>query len=41
MKDWFEIYFDAGDHVARVHVSGSDFLKLMGDAPRGQICRHV
>src|SRR4030088_2817231 len=31
-----EIYFGAGDHVALVHVSGNDFLKLMADAPRGQ-----
>jgi hypothetical protein len=32
-----EIHFEAGDHVARVHVSDSDFLELMADAPRGQI----
>jgi hypothetical protein len=31
-----EIYFGAGDHVALVHVSGNDFLKLMADAPRRQ-----
>jgi prolyl-tRNA editing enzyme YbaK/EbsC (Cys-tRNA(Pro) deacylase) len=36
-----EIYFGAGDHVALVHVSGTDFLKLMADAPRGQISWHV
>jgi hypothetical protein len=36
-----EIYFEADDHVARVHVSGTDFLKLMADAPRGQISWHV
>jgi hypothetical protein len=35
-----EIHFEAGDHVARVHVSGTDFVKLMADAPRGQISRH-
>lgn len=32
-----DIYFESGDHVALVHVSGSDFLKLMGDAPRDSI----
>lgn len=32
-----EVWFEAGDHSALVHVSGSDFLKLMGDAPRARI----
>jgi Ala-tRNA(Pro) deacylase len=32
-----DIYFEAGDHQALVHVSGSEFLKLMAKAPRGQI----
>lgn len=32
-----DIYFEAGDHCALVRVTGSDFLKLMGDAPRGRI----
>lgn len=32
-----DIYFESGDHCALVHVSGSDFLKLMGDAPRDRI----
>lgn len=32
-----DVYFEAGDHCALVHVSGNDFLKLMGDAPRGRI----
>ena len=35
-----DIYFEAGDHCALVHVSGKDFLKLMGNAPFGQISRH-
>jgi Ala-tRNA(Pro) deacylase len=32
-----DIYFESGDHCAVVHVSGDDFLKLMGDAPRDTI----
>ena len=35
-----DIYFEAGDHQALVHVSGSEFLKLMAKAPRGQISHH-
>jgi Ala-tRNA(Pro) deacylase len=31
------IYFEGGDHCALVRVSGADFLKLMGDAPREAI----
>jgi Ala-tRNA(Pro) deacylase len=34
-----DIYFEAGDHLALVHVSGMDFLKLMGDAPLASISR--
>lgn len=36
-----DIYFEAGDHVALIHVTGKDFLRLMADAPRGEISRHV
>jgi Ala-tRNA(Pro) deacylase len=36
-----DIYFEAGDHQALVHVSGSEFLKLMAKAPRGQISYHT
>ncbi|HKE95343.1 MAG TPA: YbaK/EbsC family protein [Povalibacter sp.] len=32
-----DIYFEGGDHRALVHVSGRDFLKLMGNAPRERI----
>jgi Ala-tRNA(Pro) deacylase len=35
-----DVYFEAGDHCALVHVSGSDFVKLMGDAPRHHISHH-
>ena len=36
-----DIYFEAGDHRVLVHVSGSGFLKLMANAPRGQISHHA
>lgn len=36
-----EIYFEAGDHRALVHLSGRDFLRLMANVPRGQISHHV
>lgn len=36
-----DVYFEAGDHRALVHVTGEDFLKLMGDAPRGRISYHT
>jgi Ala-tRNA(Pro) deacylase len=32
-----DVYFESGDHCALVHVSGHDFLRLMGDAPRDRI----
>jgi len=32
-----DIYFESGDHCGLVHVSGADFLRLMGDAPRAAI----
>ena len=32
-----DIYFESGDHSGLVHVSGADFLRLMGDAPRDAI----
>lgn len=35
-----DIYFEAGDHRGLVHVSGSDFRKLMTGAPHGDISRH-
>jgi Ala-tRNA(Pro) deacylase len=36
-----DIYFEAGDHRALVHLSGGDFIKLMANALRGQISHHV
>ena len=36
-----DIYFEAGDHVALVHVTGEDFLRLTASALRGEISHHV
>jgi Ala-tRNA(Pro) deacylase len=36
-----DIYFEAGDHITLVHVTGQDFLRLMADAPRAKISHHV
>ena len=36
-----DIYFEAGDHRGLVHVSGTEFRKLMTGVPHGDISRHV
>jgi Ala-tRNA(Pro) deacylase len=36
-----DIYFEAGDHRALVHLDGSDFQKVMGNVLRGRISHHV
>lgn len=36
-----DIYFEAGDHQALVHVSGQTFGALMNDAQHGRFARHV
>jgi Ala-tRNA(Pro) deacylase len=36
-----DIYFEAGDHVALVHVTGEDFLRLTANAMWGEISHHV
>jgi len=41
LVDARDIYFEAGDHRVLVHVSGSGFLKLMANAPRGPISDHA
>jgi Ala-tRNA(Pro) deacylase len=41
LADSPDVYFEAGDHRALVHLDGSDFQKLMGNAPRGRISHHV
>lgn len=39
--DHQDIYFEAGDHSELVRVSGADFLRLMGDAPRDKISHPI
>lgn len=34
-----EVYFEAGDHADLVHVSGSDFQRLMSDSQHAAISR--
>jgi Ala-tRNA(Pro) deacylase len=34
-----DVYFEAGDHRALVHISGSEFRKLMTGVPHGDISR--
>ncbi len=41
LGDLPDIYFEGGDHLALVHVTGQDFLRLMEAAPRGRISHHV
>ena len=36
-----DIYFEAGDHTDLVHVSGKDFINLLGYARHGDISRHI
>jgi Ala-tRNA(Pro) deacylase len=36
-----DVYFEGGDHMALVHVSGDDFLRLMADSPRGRFSHHA
>ena len=39
LLDAEDVYFEAGDHRALVHVTGPDFLQLMGDTPLLSISR--
>lgn len=36
-----DVYFEAGDHEALVHMSGAGFAALMAGVPHGQIAHHV
>lgn len=36
-----EVWFEAGDHELLIHVSGEQFSKLVGNAPRRRFSRHV
>jgi len=35
-----EIYFEAGDHLALIHMDGQSFERLMGGVPHGHFSRH-
>ncbi|APE29644.1 deacylase [Halomonas aestuarii] len=35
-----DIYFEAGDHETLVHMSGSEFDRLMTTSPHGRFSRH-
>ncbi len=35
------VYFEGGDHLSLVRISGPDFRKLMADAPQRRISRHL
>jgi Ala-tRNA(Pro) deacylase len=36
-----EVYFEAGDHVSLIHVSGPDFQRLLGEVPQRSISHHL
>ncbi len=36
-----DVYFEAGDHTDLIHVSGKEFMDLLGDARHGEISRHI
>lgn len=36
-----DVYFEAGDHAALVHLSGREFGRLMEGLPHGQFSRHI
>jgi Ala-tRNA(Pro) deacylase len=37
LADIPHVYFEAGDHMSLIHVSGRDFLKLIADCPQRSI----
>ena len=41
LTDRDDIYFEAGDHSALVHVSGEDFRDLMASAEHGHFSTHL
>jgi Ala-tRNA(Pro) deacylase len=36
-----DVYFEAGDHEALVHMSGAQFGAVMADVPHGRFTHHV
>lgn len=41
LMDCKDVYFEAGDHVDLVHMSGAQFKSLMEDAGHGSFSRHI
>jgi Ala-tRNA(Pro) deacylase len=37
LADAPDVYFEGGDHVSLIHVSGTDFRELISDSPQGHI----
>jgi Ala-tRNA(Pro) deacylase len=41
LADTPDIYFEAGDHLSVIHVSGRDFRRLMADSLQRNISHHL
>jgi Ala-tRNA(Pro) deacylase len=41
LADTPDIYFEAGDHLSLIHVSGQDFRRLMADSLQRNISHHL
>lgn len=41
LADCEDVYFEAGDHTGLVHLSGTEFRKLMEGLPHGRFSRHM
>lgn len=41
LADTPDIYFEAGDHLSVIHVSGHDFRRLMADSLQRNISHHL
>ncbi len=41
LNDVKDVYFEGGDHSTLVHVTGSYFQKMLGNAPHAVISHHI
>ncbi|MFV2004650.1 MAG: aminoacyl-tRNA deacylase [Gammaproteobacteria bacterium] len=41
LYDRDDVYFEAGDHTDLVHVTGREFMDLLGSVRHGEISRHI
>jgi len=41
LYDCEDVYFEAGDHTDLVHVTGREFMNLLGNARHGDISCHI